>query len=132
MNTSPKTGLVKYDSMGRAIAACHAVDEALEIRNKARALEYYAKIALDVEEERRVREVRLRAERRTGELLKETERAKGSRGQLKGRKSSGGRERRPPEKQAKTLAEMRISKDQSTDWQALADVPQEEFERRIK
>lgn len=123
-----ETGLVKYDSMCRAIAACHRVDEVLDIRNKAKALEAYAKIALDVEEERRVREVRLRAERRTGELLKETKRATG--GQPYQKKNPTGIARIPVE--TKTLSEMGISKVQSVDWQEMADLPQEEFEKRIK
>lgn len=41
----------------------------------ARAVEVYAKQAKNVEAERKATEIRLRAERRTGELLRELERA---------------------------------------------------------
>ena len=45
------------------------MDEAKEIRNKAIALEQYAQQALNTEAGREACEVRLRAERRAGELL---------------------------------------------------------------
>lgn len=69
------TELVRYDSMCRAITACHAVDEVLDIHDKARALEVYALQARNIEAERKACDVRLRAERRAGELLKELARA---------------------------------------------------------
>jgi F0F1-type ATP synthase membrane subunit b/b' len=54
-----------------AIAACRRVDEAKEIRDKARAIEVYAAQALNRDAERQAAEIRVRAERRTGKLLKE-------------------------------------------------------------
>ena len=63
---------------------------------------------------------RVRAERKCGELLAETEKAKGSKGQLIGRDPSGGSVVRPPEQNVKTLSEMGITKDQSSKWQKLA------------
>jgi hypothetical protein len=47
-------------------------------------------------------EIRLRAKRRAGELLREMEKALGTRGQLQGQDSSGGRVKRPPEKGVET------------------------------
>jgi hypothetical protein len=67
--------LVRYDAMINAIVACHSVDEVKDYRDKAMALEAYAKIAMNVEAERQACEVRLRAERRAGELFGELERA---------------------------------------------------------
>lgn len=72
-------------------------------------------------------EVRLRASRKCGQLLKETEKAKGNRNDGK----FGGRATRPPNKEEKTLAEMGISKDQSSKFQKLADVPDECFEEEL-
>src|SRR5712692_4367740 len=65
-----KTGLARYDAMCTAIAACHRVDEAKEIRDQAKALEVYAHEALNTEAERKAIEIRIRAERRAGKLLK--------------------------------------------------------------
>lgn len=61
--------LVRYDAMVHAIAECHRVDEIKTIHDKALALELYAKVALDQDSERKACDVRLRAERRAGEML---------------------------------------------------------------
>ena len=55
--------LVKYDAMCRAIDAAYHVDEVKDIRDKAVALETYARQAHNVEAERQACEIRLRAER---------------------------------------------------------------------
>ena len=64
-----------YDRMCSAIAECHRVDEVLDIRSKAQALAMYAKQAKNLDAERRAIDIRLRAERRSGELLRELQRA---------------------------------------------------------
>jgi hypothetical protein len=63
-----------------------------------------------------------------GQMLADTEKAKCSNGQLNGRDSSGGSVIRPLEKIPKTLSEMGVSKDQSSKWQKLAAIPDQEFE----
>lgn len=67
--------LVRYDAMCYAIAECHRIDEVKDMRDKAVALELYAKQIKNTDAERKACEVRLRAEIRTGELLKELARA---------------------------------------------------------
>lgn len=67
--------LVRYDAMIHAITECHRVDEVKDLRDKAMALEMYARQAKNKDAERKASDVRLRAERRTGELLKELARA---------------------------------------------------------
>ena len=67
--------MVKYDSMCKAIEAAYKVDEVKDIRDKAAALEAYAKQAMNVEAERQACEIRLRAERKAGQLLKQIEKA---------------------------------------------------------
>jgi hypothetical protein len=47
------------------------VDGAKEIRDRARAVEVYAKQAQNREAERKAAEIRIRTERRAGQLLKE-------------------------------------------------------------
>lgn len=69
--------LVKYEAMVLAINECHNVDEVKDIRDKARALEMYARQAKNTDAERKAADVRLRAERRTGELLRDMARAEG-------------------------------------------------------
>ena len=108
--------LARYDAMCRALVEAHRVDEAKEIRDKAMALAVYARQAKDSEAERRCCEIRLRAERRAGELLREREMAKG--GQATPRGPRG----------VETLAELGISYDQSAQWQKVAAMAAPEFE----
>jgi hypothetical protein len=75
-----RTELVHYDAMCTAIAEAHAIDEVKDIRDKALALAAYARQAKNLEMEIKLCEIRLRAERRAGQLLAETERAKASPG----------------------------------------------------
>lgn len=116
------TVLIKYDAMCRAIDAAYKVDEVKAIRDKAVAMEVYFQLAKNVEAERRACEIRLRSERKAGQLLKKMEKAAGKRTDLVARGDQVGR---------KTLSEMGVSKDQSSRWQALADVPEEEFEAAL-
>jgi hypothetical protein len=106
--------LVLYDEMCRAIAAAHSVDEVKDIRDKALAIEIYSRQARNIENVKRAIEIRIRPERRSGELLKEIERAKRGR----------------PEKMssATTFSDFGISRDQSSRRQKLAAVPEDEFE----
>src|SRR5512135_2701708 len=71
--------LVRYSEMCRAIQAAYAVDEVKDLRDKAIALEHYQRQAKNFEAERQACEIRLRAERRCGELLKQREKAKAGR-----------------------------------------------------
>ena len=52
MNDASPTSLVRYDAMCRAIDAAFEVDEVKDIRDKAIALETYARQAKNVEAER--------------------------------------------------------------------------------
>ena len=115
--------LVKYDAMCQAIAVCEMADEAKAIRDKAMAMEIYAKQAMNVDAERKVTEIRIRAERRCGELLAETEKAQGKRTDLNIVEQHD---------HVKTLSESGISKDQSSKWQKLAKVPEKDFEEAFK
>ena len=116
--------LIRYDKMVDAIEAAVTVDEAKQIRDQAIALEAYARQAMDFEQQRKVTEIRLRAERRAGELLKETARVgqRQTRGNNKKLKSLG----------TTSLSDYGISRNQSSDWQKLADVPKPLFEKLVK
>jgi hypothetical protein len=71
--------LVNYDAMCLAIDRAYEVDEVKDIRDKAVAIQMYARQAHNVEAERRACEIRLRAERKAGQLLQQMEKAKGAR-----------------------------------------------------
>lgn len=126
------TALVQFDEARRALAKATAIDEVKDIRDKAEALRAYVRQQGEsLEMQNQCAEIKLRAERRAGELLRETEKAKGSRGQLSGRNSSGGSTVLPPESKAPTLKEIGITKTQSSRWQQAASLPEETFEQHI-
>jgi hypothetical protein len=68
--------LVLYDNACRALAEAKSVDEVLNIRDKAEAARAYAKQAKNRLMELDAWELRVRAERRLGEVLKEMRRTK--------------------------------------------------------
>ena len=117
-----ETGLAKYDAMVYAIAECHQVDEAKDIRDKARAMEVYASLAMNFDAERQAADIRIRAEVKTGELLSSSEKAQGS------LKQGANLPQSSDTTTVKTLSDMGINKDQSSKWQKMAAIPQEERE----
>lgn len=118
------TALVRYDAMCTAIAAAYAVDEVKDIRDKARAIETYARQAKNVEAERQACEIRLRAERKCGELLRERDKAKGGQPYQSGHVTGSG--------EPKPLDDLGITRNQSSQWQKLAAVPPDLFEQELQ
>ncbi len=117
--------LVKYEAACRAIAECAAVDEAKDIHDKAAAMQAYGRQAKNRSLEVQAGEIRFRAEKRLGELLKETERAPA------GRPSQGIGSESEPISKPPTLAEMGIDKKLSARAQKLAAIPEDQFEGMI-
>ena len=118
--------LVRYDAAKQAIAEYRTVDEVKDFRDKALAIEAYAKQANDYELERDAAVARVRAERRCGELLAEMDKAKGGRPiENRSHDSTGF------VAETKTLSDLGITKDQSSKWQRLAAVPEAEFEAAV-
>ena len=118
--------LVRYDAAKQAIAEYRTVDEVKDFRDKALAIEAYAKQANDYELERDAAVARVRAERRCGELLAEMDKAKGGRPiENRSHDSTGF------VAETKTLSDLGITKDQSSKWQKLAAVPEAEFEAAV-
>lgn len=119
--------LTRYDRMRTAIIEAHSIDDVKEIRDKAEALRQYAKQAGEsLENQNMIAEIKLRAERRAGELIRE--------GQEKGEIQGKGR----PEKISHDvtfspvhLEDVGITPMQSSRWQSIASVPEEVFEAEI-
>ena len=117
--------LIKYDAMCRAIDVCHRVDEVAQIRNQAAALKEYARISQNRDAERQAAEIRVRAERKAGELIKAMDKAKA------GRPKIGGTPAPISSKKAK-LADVGFTKEQASRCERLADMPQKQFDEAME
>ena len=116
--SAPHTGLVLYDAACRAIAETKRVDEVKLIRDKWVAFQKYAEQAKDRTLIEGATDIRMRAEIRLGELLREMEKNKGARA---GGKKDGPRGRFvKPRDTTPRLSDLGITKGQSSRWQALA------------
>lgn len=126
--------LVRYDAMVTAIAECHRVDEVKDLANKAQALALYARQAQNVDAERKATAVRLRAERRAGELFKELERTSP---QEKANIANAVMGHDVPATVAATseyreaLERTQTSERTAQRWQELATVPNDVFEKHL-
>lgn len=127
-----KLEIALWDKASRALAELHRVDEVKEIRDKAVALQTYAKQAKDTEMIQQATAVRMRAERRAGELLAEMAKNKGGGEPGIGRRGSNNVvapcDRIPPPK----LSDLGINKTQSSRWQGLAALDLDIFEGKVE
>ncbi|MGD9749716.1 MAG: site-specific DNA-methyltransferase [Acidimicrobiia bacterium] len=73
-------------------------------------------------------EYKLDAERKAGALLREMEKAPGTRGQLVGPGVVGDRASRQPMPDAPSLSDLGISRDQSSRWQRIASLPEDQYQ----
>lgn len=120
--------LIRYDTARRALAEARAVDEVKDIRDKAEAMAAYARQARDQDLIAWATEIKIRAERKCGEMLKEG--AKNGDRATAG-KNQGARSSQPATNSQPTLSDIGISRDQSSRWQKLADMPEEHFETAV-
>jgi hypothetical protein len=126
--------LIRYEAMCHAIAECERVDEVKDLRDKALALQTYWRQARNLEAELQAGRIRLRAERRTGELLKELGRAPPQERNPNGRAAGNIEPSRVEARSspyARTLAEHGIPRTTAQRFEALADVPAETFEAAL-
>jgi len=128
------SALIRYDAMCTAIAECHRVDEVKDMHDKAMALELYARQSKNTEAERRASEVRLRAERRAGELLKELARATAAEAGSAGGHAKAGTSNGVTcqTAYASALDRTGLSRQTANRYQALANVPQPVFEDALR
>lgn len=127
------TQLIKYEAACRAIAECKAIDEVKGLADKAAAMQAYGRMANDRTLEVDAAEIRIRAERRLGEMLTAQ---KADDGLNRGAASMAGNQHtgklvRSSETTAPKLADAGISKDLSSRAQKLAAVPEAEFEAEL-
>ena len=114
------TVLSNWDKAKNAVALCKSIDEVKVIKDQAEALRSYAKQANEgLEVQNNIADIKLRAERKIGELSKELpalgHRPKAShRGELK----------------SQTLKELGIQHPER--YEAIASLPKKEFEQHIK
>lgn len=121
----PVTSLAKLDEARRYLAEVRDVDEVKSIRDKAEAMRIYAKEAkLGLEAQNHAAEIKLRAERRAGELLAEMDKHEGGRPVKTADTVSAVT---PP-----TLEQLGISDKQSSRWQGIAAIPEPLFEQTIE
>ena len=123
------TSLIKYDAACHALREAVALDDVIIIRDKAEAMRAYGKISKNRGIETDSAEIRLRAERRLGEMIRD-EKASGGLNQggpaIKNNAVVNGDRIIPP-----TLAEMGISKDLSSRAQKMAAISDDKFEEAL-
>lgn len=124
------SALIRYEAARTALAEAHRVDEVKDIRDKAEAMAAYARQAKDSELIQYATEIKVRAERRCGELLRLT----AERGERATREHGGANiatvsndatPYRP------TLNDMGLTRDESSRYQQLAAMPDEHFETAV-
>jgi N6-adenosine-specific RNA methylase IME4 len=118
------TDLVLYDTAHRALDEAVRVDEVKAIRDKAVAMQAYAKQARDTTLITKATTLRMRAERRAGELLIEM-------ANQKERHSGRGDQKTGSQAATPKLADLGINKTQSSRWQKLAALDKAVFETKV-
>ena len=115
--------LIRYEAARKALAEAHSVDEVKDIRDKAEAMRAYARQAKDDTLESYASKIKIRAERRAGQMLLDMEKAKGGQPYQATPTTMGA---------VATLSDLDINYNQSSRWQKIADIPEPEFEKAIE
>ena len=108
------------DSARRALTEAESLEDIKDIRDRAEVLrQYAAQAGAGLEAQNRCAEIKLRAERKAGEVLAETEMDK------------GGRPKENHSHDGSSLKAIGINHNQSSRWQQAASIPEDEFEAHI-
>jgi N6-adenosine-specific RNA methylase IME4 len=123
------TAVLRYEAARRALADARAVDEVKDIRDKAVAMQVYARQAKDTELIKHATAIRFRAERRLGEMMAEQPKAP------PGRKPDIGLSKNPISERnvdrPVELTEAGIDKNLADRARKAAAMSEEQFERKI-
>lgn len=112
--------LTVLSEASRLLAGAHTVDDVKAIRDKAEAARTYAKAArLGLELQNHAAELKLRAERKAGGLLRKM-------------KLRGGDRKSKARRASLKLEDLGITRDQSKRWQRIAAVPENVFLKYMK
>lgn len=113
-----------WDGMKNAIEKCSRVDEIKDLADKAVAVQAYYRQSQDVDNEIQASRIRVRAERRMGELLEAM--------QKRGDREGHGGDRKSNERDARLkISDLGIPPDRATRAQQLARVPEKQFEAAL-
>lgn len=122
---TPEPALVKFDAARAALAAAHSVDEVKLIRDQAEAMRAYIKQQRgSLEMQNHAAEIKIRAERRLGEMLADVERSIPGR-PAKNTPHDGGNFER-------TVTNLGIGLTTAERWQEMARVPEPVFEQFVQ
>ena len=119
------TALIRYEAARTALAAAHRIDEVKTIRDKAQAMAAYAKQARDTQMVQWATEIKVRAERRCGEMLR------GSAATGQRDRGAGGDRKSQSHDATVKLSDLGITRDQSSRYKKLAAMPEEHFETAV-
>jgi N6-adenosine-specific RNA methylase IME4 len=128
VGTRKMTGLAKYEAARQALADARSMDEVKDIHDKAHAMRLYARMANDTELELCAAEIKVRAERRLGEMIKEQKEGGGLHEGGRPKKTCSAEEQ---VSELATLADLGIDRKLSARAQKIAAIPEPAFERAI-
>lgn len=126
------TQLIKYEAAKLALEQAVNFDEVMGIKDIAERLELYARQAQDDALIERATKIKIRAERRAGQMLREAA-EKGMRATPAGNVNPSNKKVSPQSTPSPaTLGEIGISRNESSRWQKVASIPEMKFEEQLE
>lgn len=124
------SSIEKLSIARQMLAEAKSLDDILKIRDIAEAARVYAQAArLGLENQNEAAEIKIRAERRAGEMLAQMPKNKGADGSIV---TGSTMEQVTVMDSTPTLADLGIERKQSFRWQMIASLPEDEFEEHIQ
>jgi ParB family chromosome partitioning protein len=130
---SPNTSIEKLSVISQMLNEAKGLDDIKRIRDIAEAARVYAQAAkLGLESQNGAAEIKIRAERKAGELLLQMPKNEGAKGNPNGQGAPIVQLHDATTQIVPTYASIGIEKTQASRWQMIAKIPIEKFERRIE